>query len=106
MDSSNSEVTGGIDAFAIGVAAVNPDAVIYVKVTNSWYDPVKEKSASRKLLDMGCDVMAQHCDTPCSAFCSVISIYPQLVVNIMLQPSSIHSSMALAAMLLSVSCNR
>ena len=64
MDSSNSEVTGGIDAFAIGVAAVNPDAVIYVKVTNSWYDPVKEKSASRKLLDMGCDVMAQHCDTP------------------------------------------
>lgn len=63
MDSSNSEVTGGIDAFAIGVASVNPDAVINVKVTNSWYDPEKEKSASKELLDMGCDVMAQHCDT-------------------------------------------
>jgi len=63
MDSSNSEVTGGIDAFAIGVESVNPDAVIYVKVTNSWYDPEKEKSASKELLDMGCDVMAQHCDT-------------------------------------------
>jgi basic membrane protein A len=33
-------------------------------VTNSWYDPEAEEAASRKLLDMGCDVMAQHCDTP------------------------------------------
>ncbi|HBA68584.1 MAG TPA: BMP family ABC transporter substrate-binding protein [Lachnospiraceae bacterium] len=64
MDTSNSEVTGGIDAFAIGVASVNPDAKIYVAVTNSWYDPQKEKEAAKTLLDMGCDVMAQHCDTP------------------------------------------
>lgn len=64
QDSSNSEVTGGIDAFAIGVESVNPDAKIYVVVTNSWYDPDKEKAASEQLLDMGCDVMAQHCDTP------------------------------------------
>ena len=64
QDSSNSEVTGGIDAFAIGVAAVNPEAKIYVAVTNSWDDPDKEKAASEQLLDMGCDVMAQHCDTP------------------------------------------
>lgn len=63
QDSSNSEVTGGIDAFAIGVASVNPDAKINVIVTNSWYDPAKEEAASRQLLDMGCDVMAQHCDT-------------------------------------------
>lgn len=64
MDTSNSEVTGGIDAFAIGVASVNPDAKIYVSVTNSWYDPEKEEASSKKLLDMGCDVMTQHCDTP------------------------------------------
>lgn len=63
QDSSNSEVTGGIDAFAIGVASVNPDATIYVKVTNSWYDPDAERAASETLLSMGCDVMAQHCDT-------------------------------------------
>ena len=63
QDSSNSEVTGGIDAFAIGVESVNPDAKIYVVVTNSWYDPDKEKAASEQLLGMGCDVMAQHCDT-------------------------------------------
>ena len=64
MDTSSSEVTGGIDAFAIGVASVNPDAKIYVVVTNSWYDPQKEEEAAKTLLDMGCDVMAQHCDTP------------------------------------------
>ena len=63
QDSSNSEVTGGIDAFAIGVASVNPDAKINVIITNSWYDPEKEEASSRQLLDMGCDVMAQHCDT-------------------------------------------
>lgn len=63
MDSSNSEVTGGIDAFALGAYSVNPDAKVYVKVTNSWYDPKAEKAAAQKLLDIGCDVLAQHCDT-------------------------------------------
>ena len=64
QNSSNSEVTGGIDAFAIGVESVNPKAKIYVDVTNSWYDEKKEKKASERLLNMGCDVMTQHCDTP------------------------------------------
>ncbi|MDD6444557.1 MAG: BMP family ABC transporter substrate-binding protein [Lachnospiraceae bacterium] len=62
--SDNSEVTGGIDAFAMGIALVNPDAKVYVKVTNSWYAPEAEEAASKELLAMGCDVMAQHCDTP------------------------------------------
>lgn len=63
QDLSNAEVTGGIDAFAIGVESVNPKAKIYVDVTNSWYDEKKEKKASERLLSMGCDVMTQHCDT-------------------------------------------
>jgi basic membrane protein A len=63
QDNSNSEVTGGIDAFAMGVYSVNPDATVYVKVTNSWYDPEGEAAATAELLDMGCDVMTQHCDT-------------------------------------------
>lgn len=70
QDSSNSEVTGGIDAFAMGVYSVNPDAVVYVKVTNSWYDAEAEQAASETLLDMGCDVMAQHCDTPYPQTCA------------------------------------
>lgn len=63
MGSDNSEVTGGIDAFALGIYSVNPDAKVYVKVTNSWYDPEAEKQAAETLLDMGCDVITQHCDT-------------------------------------------
>lgn len=63
MGSDNSEVTGGIDAFALGIYSVNPDAKVYVKVTNSWYDPEAEKQVAETLLDMGCDVITQHCDT-------------------------------------------
>ena len=34
-----------------------------MKVTNSWYAPEAEKEAAEVLLDMGCDVITQHCDT-------------------------------------------
>jgi len=60
----NSEVTGGLDAFALGVEKVNPKARIYVKVTHSWFDPMGEAFAARTLLEEGCDVIAQHSDTP------------------------------------------
>lgn len=63
QDNNNPEVTGGIDAFALGVKSVNPDAKIYVKVTNTWFDLQKEKAAAVALLDEGCDVIAQHQDT-------------------------------------------
>ncbi len=64
MGKDNAEVTGGIDAFAMGVASVNPDAKVYVKVTNSWYDPAEETNCAKALIAEGCDVIAQHCDTP------------------------------------------
>ena len=63
MGSENSEVTGGVNAFAMGIKSVNPDAVVYVKVTNSWFDPTAEQQAAEALLSMGCDVIGQHCDT-------------------------------------------
>ncbi len=63
MGIENGECTSGIDAFAMGVASVNPDAQVYVKVTNSWYDPEGESQAAQALIDSGCDVIAQHCDT-------------------------------------------
>lgn len=63
QDINNSEVTGGIDAFALGVYSVNPDAEIYVRITNSWFDMEKEEQYSEDLIDAGCDVLAQHCDT-------------------------------------------
>ena len=63
MGTDNSEVTSGIDAFALGIYSVNPQAQVYVKVTNSWYAAQKEEEAAKQLLDMDCDVIAQHCDT-------------------------------------------
>ncbi len=64
MGQDNSEVTGGVNAFAMGAYSVNPDCQVYVKVTNSWYDPEGETQAAQALIDSGCDVIAQHCDTP------------------------------------------
>ena len=59
----NAEVNGGINAFALGVQSVNPEAVVYVKYISSWYDPTLEKQTAVALLDLGCDVIAQHVDT-------------------------------------------
>lgn len=63
QDNNNPEVTGGIDAFALGVKSVNPNAKVYVKVTNTWFDLQREKAAAIALLDEGCDVITQHQDT-------------------------------------------
>lgn len=58
------EVIRGINAFTLGVKEANPEAVVKVVWTNTWYDPAKEKEAAKSLLDAGADVIAQHQDTP------------------------------------------
>jgi basic membrane protein A len=58
------EVIGGIDAFTLGVRSVNPNAKVKVVWTSTWYDPALEKTAAKSLLDAGCDILAQHQDTP------------------------------------------
>ena len=63
MGTENSECTGGVDAFALGVESVNKNAKIKVAVTDSWYSPDDEKKASDALIKARCDVLAQHCDT-------------------------------------------
>ncbi|MDR0569791.1 MAG: BMP family ABC transporter substrate-binding protein [Clostridiales Family XIII bacterium] len=57
------EVQIGINAFTLGAQSVNPDVEVNVVYINSWYDPAKESQAAEALLDQGCDVIAQHCDT-------------------------------------------
>ena len=59
----NAEVNGGINAFALGVQSVNPEAVVYVKYINSWGDPTLEKQTAEALLSLNCDVIAQHVDS-------------------------------------------
>lgn len=58
------EVVRGINAFTLGVQSVNPEATVEVYWLNTWYDGTLEKSAALELLNKGCDVMAQHCDSP------------------------------------------
>jgi basic membrane protein A len=58
------EVIRGINAFALGVRSVNPEATVRVVWTQTWYDPAKEREAAESLLDVGADVIAQHQDTP------------------------------------------
>ena len=41
------EVIRGINAFTLGVRAVNPKAEVRVVWTKSWYDPAMEKSVAK-----------------------------------------------------------
>ncbi len=58
------EVIRGINAFTLGVRAVNPEAQVRVVWTKTWYDPATEKEAAKSLLDVNCDVITQHQDSP------------------------------------------
>ncbi|RJS72675.1 BMP family ABC transporter substrate-binding protein [Methanophagales archaeon] len=58
-----SEVVRTIDAFAKGVASVNPDAKVYVEWIGEWYNPKKEKETALSLIDRGCDIITHHSDS-------------------------------------------
>ncbi len=58
------ETASGINGFAMGVQAVNPDAKIYVKNLGTWADEVNEKAYAEELINsFGCGVVSQHCDS-------------------------------------------
>ena len=58
------ETSSGINGFALGVQAVNPDATVYVKELGAWADEVNEGAFARELIQsFGCGVISQHCDS-------------------------------------------
>ena len=58
------ETCSGINAFALGVQAVNPEATVYVKELGTWTDEVNEYAFAEELINSyGCGVIAQHCDS-------------------------------------------
>ncbi len=58
------ETASGINGFALGVQAVNPNAKIYVKNLNNWADEINEKAYAEELINsFGCGVISQHCDS-------------------------------------------
>ena len=54
------EVIQGINAFALGMRSVNPQAQVKVVWINTWFDPPREREAAMTLFDQGVDVMAFH----------------------------------------------
>ena len=63
-DVQYAETASGINGFALGVLAVNPNAKIYVKTLNFWADEVNEKAYAEELIkSYNCGVIAQHCDS-------------------------------------------
>lgn len=58
------EVIRGINAFTLGARSVNPEAVVKVVWTQTWFDPAKERDAADSLLDVKADVITMHQDTP------------------------------------------
>jgi basic membrane protein A and related proteins len=63
-------VVAGVNGFALGVQSVNPNAVVKVSVTNTWYDPPTETSAANSLIQAGADVTAQHEDSTATLLAS------------------------------------
>ena len=59
-----SEVVRHIDAFALGVKAVNPGAKVHVKWIYAWVGPEKAREAAEALVAEGCDALAFTEDTP------------------------------------------
>ncbi|HWQ80567.1 MAG TPA: BMP family ABC transporter substrate-binding protein [Anaerovoracaceae bacterium] len=57
------ELLIGINAFTLGARSVNSNVEVKVVYTGAWVDAAKEKAAAEALLDQGCDVLEQHCDT-------------------------------------------
>ena len=56
------ETASGINGFALGVLAVNPDAKIHVKKLGAWADEANEKAFAEELINVyKCGVISQHC---------------------------------------------
>ena len=58
------ETASGINGFALGVLAANPNAEIHVKTLGNWADEVNESAFAKELIEScNCGVISQHCDS-------------------------------------------
>ena len=58
------DVIVGINAFALGVQSVNPDARVMVRWTNAWYAPGVARQGAEDLVKQGIDLLTIHQDSP------------------------------------------
>ena len=58
------EVIREINTYYLGAKSVNPNVDIDIVWVNTWYDPGKEAQAAEVMIAEGCDMVAQHTDSP------------------------------------------
>ena len=58
------EVMREINTYYLGAKKYNPDVEISITWVYTWYDPGKEKDAAVAMIQQGCDIVAQHTDSP------------------------------------------
>jgi simple sugar transport system substrate-binding protein len=58
------EVVLGVNSFALSAQKKNPDAKVKLVFIDSWFDPPKEAAATETLVNLGCDIVTTHTDSP------------------------------------------
>ena len=58
------EVVLGVNAFALAAQKQNPAATVKLVLIDSWFDPPKEAAATETLVNLGCDIVTTHTDSP------------------------------------------
>ena len=58
------EVVLGVNSFALSAQRMNPAATVKVVMIDSWFDPPKEAAATETLVNLGCDIVTTHTDSP------------------------------------------
>jgi len=58
------EVVLGVNAFTLAAQAQNPAATVKLVMIDSWFDPAKEAAATETLINLGCDIITTHTDSP------------------------------------------
>ena len=58
------EVVLGVNSFALAAQKQNPAATVKLVMIDSWFDPPKEAAATETLINLGCDIVTTHTDSP------------------------------------------
>jgi simple sugar transport system substrate-binding protein len=58
------EVVLGVNSFILAAQKQNPAATLKLVFIDSWFDPPKEAAATETLINLGCDIVTTHTDSP------------------------------------------
>ncbi len=80
------EVIQGINAFALGMRAANPKAIVKVVWLDTWFDPPREREAAITLVNQGADVLTNH-----SASTAVVQAAEEMRVGVIAYQSDMRA---------------